>query len=130
MSEACCTIPFRLLVVTLVVAGCANDTEFLANRQRQALEAAGGRAAFETNCPEASGTELSKAMVQAIQPEVRMLDTRAADEAQHTIGAAAGCRKRKVFVFLCPYGGDGCFMEESCKASGKRRIAARRAPSR
>jgi hypothetical protein len=119
MNERCCTIPFCLLVVTVAVAGCTNDREFLADRQCQALEAAESRAAFETNCPQASERELSKGVGQAIQPDARMLDTRAVDEAQYTIGAAAGCRKRKVFVFLCPYGGDGCFMEEGCKASGK-----------
>ena len=55
----------RLVVVAaLASAGCVSQAQFLDNKQAMAVQTATSRGQFELNCPDASGTILSKEVVQ------------------------------------------------------------------
>jgi hypothetical protein len=96
----------RLVVVAaLVSAGCVSQAQFLENKQAMAVQTATSRGQFELNCPDASGTILSK---EVVQPALQGPLIAGLQRAEFTVGVT-GCGKRTTFVVVCPDEGDGCF---------------------
>lgn len=93
-------------VVTLVLAGCASEAQFLNNMQPMAVQTAEARGRFELNCPNAEATVLSREVVQPVLqgPFIGA----GLQRAEYSVGVS-GCGARKTFVVICPDGGDGCF---------------------
>ena len=93
------------LLVPLAVAGCATQARLLDNSQAMAMQTAVSRGQFELNCPAATGTILSR---EVVQPALQGPWVGGIQRAEFTVGVA-GCGKRTTFVVICPEGGDGCF---------------------
>ena len=93
------------LVAALAVAGCASQGQFLDSKQAMAMQTAVSRGQFEMNCPAATGTLLSK---EVVQPVLQGPLVGGIQRAEFTVGVA-GCGKRTTFVVICPDEGDGCF---------------------
>jgi hypothetical protein len=70
-----------------------------------AVQTATSRGQFELNCPDASGTILSK---EVVQPALQGPLVAGLQRAEFTVGVT-GCGKRTTFVVVCPDEGDGCF---------------------
>jgi len=97
-------------VAVLGLAGCQSDQQMLDSSQSMALESAVNRARFDMNCPTATGSVLSR---QVIEPVVQ---TRfgGTTRYEYTIGIE-GCDKRTSAVVICPQGGGGCFAAQERK---------------
>jgi hypothetical protein len=93
------------LIATLALAGCASQAQFLEGKQAMAMQTAVSRGQFEMNCPAATGTLLSK---EVVQPALQGPVVAGLQRAEFTVGVA-GCGKRTTFVVICPDEGDGCF---------------------
>jgi hypothetical protein len=91
----------RGLIAVALLAGCATQQQILDQGQPKAVETALARARFDLNCPTATGTVLSREM---IQPAVPIGQPRA----EYTVGVS-GCDKRTSVTVICPQGGDNCF---------------------
>jgi len=94
-----------LLSAALAATGCASQAQFLDGRQAMAMQTAVSRGQFEMNCPSATGTVLSR---EVVQPVIQAPALGGLQRAEFTIGVA-GCAKRTTFVVVCPQEGDGCF---------------------
>jgi hypothetical protein len=99
----------RVTVVMLAAAlagGCVSQAKFLDDKQAMAMQTATTRGQFEMNCPAATGTSLSREVVQPVLqgPWVGA----GIQRAEYTVGVA-GCGRRTTFVVICPEEGDGCF---------------------
>jgi len=96
-----------LLVVVLVLAGagCVSQGQFLDGKQAMAMQTAVSRGQFEMNCPAATGTVLSR---EVVQPALQGPLLNGIQRAEFTVGVV-GCGKRTTFVVVCPDEGDGCF---------------------
>ena len=94
-----------IVVVALASAGCVSQAQFLDNKQAMAVQTATSRGQFELNCPGASGTILSK---EVVQPALQGPLVAGLQRAEFTVGVT-GCGKRTTFVVVCPDEGDGCF---------------------
>lgn len=66
------------------------------------------RGQFEMNCPQATGTIISR---EVIQPALEGPYVGGIQRAEFTIGVS-GCEQRKTYVVICPEGGEGCFAAE------------------
>lgn len=97
--------PSLILVVALAGVGCASQAQFLDNKQGMAMQTAVTRGQFEMNCPAATGTILSREVVQPVLQGPLM---NGIQRAEYTVGVA-GCGRRTTFVVICPDEGDGCF---------------------
>jgi hypothetical protein len=100
----------RSLAVLVVVAamawvGCATQAQLLDSNQSMAIKTAVTRGQFELNCPTATGTVLSR---ELIEPPMRGPWVGGVLRGEYTVGVS-GCDKRMVFTVICPDGGDGCF---------------------
>lgn len=93
------------LIAALAGAGCVSQATFLESKQGMAMQAAVTRGQFEMNCPAATGTILSR---EVVQPAVQGPFVGGLQRAEFTVGVA-GCGKRTTFVVVCPDEGDGCF---------------------
>ena len=93
------------LAAALAGAGCVSQGQLLDNMQGMAMQTAATRGQFELNCPSATGTILSR---EVVQPALQGPWVGGIQRAEYTIGVA-GCGKRTTFVVICPEGGDGCF---------------------
>jgi hypothetical protein len=93
------------LMAALAVAGCASQAQFLDSKQSTAMQTATSRGQFELSCPAATGTILSR---EVVQPAFQGPMVGGLQRAEFTIGVS-GCGKRTTFVVVCPDGGDGCF---------------------
>jgi hypothetical protein len=98
------TIAVALLTL-LAGFGCATQAQFLDSKQPMAIQTAVSRARFEMNCPEATGTVLSREVTQPPVEGPRMVGIQ---RAEFTIGVS-GCGQRTTRVVVCPDGGEGCF---------------------
>ena len=98
-------VPGLMLLVALAGAGCMSQAQFLDSRQGVAMQTAVSRGQFELNCPAATGVIISR---DVIQPALQGPWVNGIQRAEYTIGVS-GCGQRKVFVVICPEGGDGCF---------------------
>jgi len=93
------------VALALIVAGCASQGQFLDSRQAMAMQTAVSRGQFQLNCPSATGTVLSR---EVVQPAIQAPALGGLQRAEFTIGVA-GCGQRTTFVVVCPEEGDGCF---------------------
>jgi hypothetical protein len=93
------------LLALLAGAGCASQAQFLDSKQPMALQTAVSRARFDMNCPEATGTVLSR---EVTQPPLEGPRMGGIQRAEFTIGVS-GCGNRTTLVVICPEGGEGCF---------------------
>ena len=93
------------LVAALGAAGCVTQAQMLESKQPMAIQTAVTRGQFEMNCPAATGTLLSR---EVIQPAFQGPVVGGLQRAEFTVGVA-GCGKRTTFVVICPDGGDGCY---------------------
>ena len=98
-------VTFSVLVAALAAAGCQTQAQFLQSMEEQATQAALARGKFEMNCPAATGSVLSK---EVIQPAIRGPYFAGPERAEYTIGVS-GCGQRATYLVLCPQSGDGCF---------------------
>jgi len=69
------------------------------------MQTAVSRGQFEMNCPVATGTVLSR---EVVQPVLQGPLLNGIPRAEYTVGVA-GCGRRTTFVVICPDEGDGCF---------------------
>ena len=97
-------VPLAFIAV-LAGAGCVTQAKFLDSKQAMATQTAVTRGQFEMNCPAATGTVLSREVVQPALQGPLMVGLQ---RAEYTVGVA-GCGKRTTFVVICPDEGDGCF---------------------
>src|SRR5262245_28141592 len=93
-----------LLASAVVAAGCASGPPFIDAAQPVAVATAQRRAAFEFNCPGATGQVLSREIVQSPLEYTRFAPP---ERAEYTIGVA-GCGQRQTFLVVCTDGGGGC----------------------
>jgi len=93
------------LAALVVIAGCQSSAEMLAKMEPQAVQTAVNRGKFEMNCPSATGTILSK---DVLQPAVQAVRFSGPERAEYTIGIA-GCNERATYLVICPMDGSGCW---------------------
>jgi hypothetical protein len=108
------TRPLALIAV-LTVSGCVSQSQFLASKEPLAIQTALQRARFEIQCPEATGTVLSR---EVLPPVLEGPRVGGIQRAQYTVGVA-GCGQHTTSVVLCPEGGDGCFAVEPERLRGQ-----------
>jgi len=95
----------QALAAVLSLAGCVSQAQFLDSKQGMALQTAVSRAQFELNCQDVTPTIISR---EVVQPALQGPWVNGIQRAEFTIGVA-GCDRRKMFVVVCPEGGEGCF---------------------
>jgi hypothetical protein len=98
-------VTFSVLAAALAAAGCQTQQQFLQSMEEQAVQAALARGKFELNCPAATGSVLSK---EVIQPAIQGPYFAGPERAEYTVGVS-GCGQRATYLVLCPQGGSGCF---------------------
>ena len=100
-------IRYRLVALLglLAAAGCANQNQMLDNSQAMAVQTAVARGQFDMGCPSATGTVISR---EVVQPLMQGPWVNGIQRAEFTVGVA-GCNKRKSYIVVCPEGGNGCF---------------------
>jgi len=87
--------------LAIVLAGCANDQQILAQEQSTAAQTAVRRGQFELSCPSAVGMVLSSNMLQP-------LVWGGMERAEYTVGVE-GCGKKSTYVVVCQIGSPTCF---------------------
>lgn len=98
----------HLFLVSLALAafaGCASQQQMLNNDQSAAVQTAVNRGQFDMGCPSATGTVISR---EVVQPAMQGPWAHGIRRAEFTVGVE-GCGKRKSYIVVCPEGGDGCF---------------------
>jgi hypothetical protein len=90
-----------LLLSALLLTGCQSESQMLDSEQDKATQAALRRGRFEMSCPTATGTILSREMLQPV-------NWRGFEQAEYTVGLE-GCGQRRSYVVVCPPSGDSCF---------------------
>ena len=98
------------LAALAVFAGCATQSQQLAQSQPTATEVALARGRFDLNCPAATATVLSS---DYIQPAVQGYWANVGvTRLEYTIGVE-GCGQRKTYVVICQEGSTTCFAAQS-----------------
>jgi hypothetical protein len=77
----------------------------LDNSQAMAVQTAVSRGQFDMQCPSATGTVLSR---EVVQPVMQGPWVNGIQRVEFTVGVE-GCNRRKSFIVVCPQGGNGCF---------------------
>jgi hypothetical protein len=103
-----------LLAAALATVGCASDQQYLDSSESAAVRTAVTRARFELDCPAATGTVLSREVVQPAFVGPRMMGI---PRAEYTVGVS-GCDRRATYVVLCPEGSGGCFAADGGGRAG------------
>ena len=85
---------FLVVGTAVAVGGCATSAQFLDSKQSMAIQTAVTRGQFELNCPTATGTVLSK---EVVQPPMRGPWVGGVQRGEYTVGVS-GCDKRMVFA--------------------------------
>jgi hypothetical protein len=93
------------LFALIAIAGCVSQTQMLDNAQGMAVQTAVNRAQFDLGCPSATGTVISR---EVVQPALQGPFVSGIPRSEFTVGVA-GCDKRKSYVVVCPQNGSGCF---------------------
>ncbi len=88
------------LVLPLVISACATEAQFLAQTQPSAVNTALARGRFELNCPEATGTVLSKKMTYINGVGIGMGGGAGYEWGEYTVGVK-GCGKSAVYETMC-----------------------------
>jgi len=96
---------FVVMLGLLSLAGCANQTQFLDNKQPIAMDAVLSQGRFDLNCQQVSPVLISR---EVVQPVLQGSFVNGLDRAEFTIGVE-GCGKRHSYVVVCPDGNQGCF---------------------
>lgn len=96
---------FLILFGLLAIPGCVSQQQMLNNDQAMAVRTAVNRAQFDMGCSSASGTVISR---EVVQPALQGPYVHGIRRAEFTVGVE-GCGKRKSYIVVCPQGGDGCF---------------------
>ena len=86
------------LVLPLLISACATEAQFLAQTAPSALNTALTRGRFELNCPNATGTVLSKKMTYINGVGIGMGG--GYEWGEYTIGVR-GCGKSVVYETMC-----------------------------
>lgn len=94
-----------LLAAVATTAGCAAQSQLLAQKQDTAMQTALQRGRFDLNCPGATASVLSS---DYVQPAVQGPWVNGLNRVEYTIGIA-GCDQRTTYVVLCQEGTDTCF---------------------
>lgn len=102
-------LPAAAVLPLLLVAGCQSAGERLDEFQQAAVDAALQRARIDMNCPEATGTVVSR---REISPDWKQSSAPVSIQvgytrAEYTI-AIDGCGKRATMTVVCDEGGRGC----------------------
>lgn len=87
------------LLLPMVIVGCATEAEFLAQTQPAAVNTALSRGRFELNCPDATGTVLSKKMTYINGIGIGM-GGGGYEWGEYTVGVK-GCGKSAVYETMC-----------------------------
>ena len=93
-----------LMILVLLMSGCASQADFLNSRQDIAMQTAVSRGRFDLNCQSANGQVLSR---EVTQPPIQGPAMMGEERGLFTIGVE-GCGQRQVYQVVCPMGGDGC----------------------
>ena len=93
------------LIALLAIAGCANQNKVLDKSEPMAMQTAISRGQSDLDCLSATGSVISRALVQPAMPSPFINGMR---RAEFTI-SVAGCDKRSAYIVVCPEGGYGCF---------------------
>ncbi len=96
---------FLVGLTVLALAGCQTDQQTLDTKQSSAVDAALTRGRFEMDCPAATGSVLSR---QVIQP----IAFGGVERVEYTVGIE-GCGKRMTSIVVCAADGTGCFAGEA-----------------
>jgi hypothetical protein len=88
------------LVLPLVISACATEAQFLTQTQPAAVNTALSRGRFELNCPEATGTVLSKKMTYINGVGIGMGGGAGYEWGEYTVGVK-GCGKSAVYETMC-----------------------------
>lgn len=100
------SFPIALAVSAVAaLAGCTSDAQYMQKLEPQAIQTAVNRGKFELNCQDATGTILSKDM---LQPAVQTVRFTGPERAEYTIGVA-GCGQRATYLVICPLDQSGCW---------------------
>jgi len=95
----------RMIVLSLAlvaITGCQSTAQQLNAEQQQAINVGVQRAKFDMNCPTATGSVLSREMIEPVSMRFGV------QRAEYTIGVE-GCGQRQSIVVLCPQDNSGCF---------------------
>jgi hypothetical protein len=93
------------LAAVVVITGCQSSAQMLEKMEPQAIQTAVNRGKFEMNCPNATGTILSKTV---LQPAVEAVRFSGPERAEYTIGIS-GCSERATYLVICPLDSSGCW---------------------
>jgi hypothetical protein len=88
-----------------LAAACATQQQQLDAKQDTAMQTALDRGRFDLDCPAATGTVLSRDL---IQPALQGPWVGGLERVEYTIGVA-GCGKRTTYIVICQEGTDTCF---------------------
>ncbi len=91
--------------VLAVLAACTSTAQYMQQIEPEAIQTAVNRGKFELNCPAATGTVISKEMMQ---PAIQGVRFSGPERAEYTVGVA-GCDQRATYLVICPLNGNGCF---------------------
>ncbi len=94
-----------MVAVVMVAAGCQSTAQMMAAAEGQAVQEATNRGRFEMNCPAATGTVISKDLMQ---PAIQTIRFSGPERGEFTIGVS-GCGQRTTYLVICPLDGSGCF---------------------
>jgi hypothetical protein len=92
-------VSLAVLVLPLLFSACATEAQFLAQTAPSALNTALARGRFELNCPNATGTVLSKKMTYINGVGIGM-GGGGYEWGEYTIGVR-GCGKSAVYETMC-----------------------------
>jgi hypothetical protein len=90
-------------VTAVLAAGCQSSAQFMQQIEPIALQTAVKRGQFEMGCPGATGTVLSKSL---LQPAVQAIRFSGPERAEFSVGVE-GCGKRATYTVICPMDSSG-----------------------
>jgi len=99
------TMKGTLLALAIAAAGCTSTEQMMQQAEGEALQEATNRGRFEMNCPAATGTVISKDLMQ---PAVQSIRFSGPERGEFTVGVS-GCGQRATYIVICPLNGSGCF---------------------
>ncbi|MBP2296779.1 hypothetical protein [Azospirillum rugosum] len=89
----------------IAAAGCQSQNDVLNDDEAMATQTALRRAQFEMGCQQATGSILSRNLLQPAM-------WRGLERAEYTVGVS-GCDKKAVYVVVCQIGSPSCFAADS-----------------
>ena len=112
------TRPIMLILVvsTAALAGCQSANQTLDQEQAAAMQVAVNRGQFELNCPAATGSVLSRNLLNPMINATGPMGGGISGEqrAEYQIGVS-GCGQREVVIAVCQIGSVSCVAVEPRK---------------